>query len=68
MIFLKLSWVVAYQKQRTIEYVKFLGEKVVAVAKKFEPAVVAYERVFWTVFVWETKQLFTMWSLKGGGR
>ena len=29
---------------------------------------VAYERVFKTVFDWETKRLFTKWSLTGGGR
>ena len=30
--------------------------------------VVAYERAFETVFNWETKRLFTKWSLTGGGR
>ena len=30
--------------------------------------VVAYERVFETVFDWETKQLFKKWFLTGGGR
>ena len=29
---------------------------------------VAYKRVFETVFDWETKRLFTKWSLTGGGR
>ena len=29
---------------------------------------VAYERVFLTVFDWETKRLFTKWSFTGGGR
>ena len=30
--------------------------------------VVAYERALETVFNWETKRLFTKWSLTGGGR
>ena len=29
---------------------------------------VAYKRVFETVFDWETKRLFAKWSLTGGGR
>ena len=41
--------VVAYQKLKTKEYVKFLALKVVAVA---------YEKAFWTVFEWEAKRLF----------
>ena len=28
---------------------------------------VAYEKVFETVFDWETKRLFTNWSLMGSG-
>ena len=41
--------VVAYPKQKTKEYIKFLAQKVVAVALEIY-VVVAYERVFETVF------------------
>ena len=59
--------VVAYPKQKTNEYIKFLAQQVVAVALEIY-VVVAYERVFETVFDWETKGLFVKWSLTGGGR
>ena len=39
----------AYQKRKTIEYVKFVAQKVVAVAQEIR-AVVALERTFETVF------------------
>ena len=42
--------VVAYQEQNTKGYIKFLALKVVAVAAKNIREVVAYERVFETVF------------------
>ena len=45
------------QKQRTKEYVKFLTLKVVVVALNIWE-VVAHERVFKTVFDWETKRNF----------
>ena len=55
-----------HQEQKTKEYVKFLALKVVAVALNIWE-VVAYERVFETVFNWETKQLlFYKWLLTGG--
>ena len=60
-------WVVTYRKQKTKEYIKFLAQKVVAIALEIQ-VVVAYERVFETVFDWETKGLFVKWSLTGGGR
>ena len=40
---------VAYRKQKTKEYVKFLAQKMVAVVQEIY-VVVAYERVFETVF------------------
>ena len=49
--------VVAYPKQKTKEYIKFLAQKVVAVALEIY-VVVAYERVFETIFDWEIKRLF----------
>ena len=45
------------QKQRSKEYVKFLALKVVVVALNIWE-VVAYGRVFKTVFDWETKRNF----------
>ena len=59
--------VVAYRKQKTKEYIKFLAQKVVAVALEMQ-VMVAYERVFETVFDWETKGLLVKWSLTRGGR
>ena len=49
------------------ENVKFLAKKVVAVPLETW-VVVAYERALGTVFNWETKRLFTKWSLTGRGR
>ena len=59
--------VVAYQKQNTKGYVKFLALKVVAVAKNIW-GVVAYERVFETVFDWNKTVIYKAvahgrWSL-----
>lgn len=58
--------VVAYQKQNTKGYVKFLALKVVAVAKNIWE-VVAYERVLKRYLI-ETKRLFILayenWSLQ----
>ena len=64
---------VAYRKQKTKEYVKFLAQKVVAVALEIQ-VVVAYERVFETVFDWEKKRIickavaYGRWSLTRSGR
>ena len=58
---------VAYRKQKTKEYIKFLAQKVVAIALEIQ-VVIAYEGVFETVLDWETKGLFVKWSLTGGGR
>ena len=58
---------VAYREQKTKEYIKFLAQKVVAVALEIQ-VVVTYQRVFETVFDWETKGLFVKWLLMGGGR
>ena len=55
------------QKQRTKEYVKFLALKVVVVALNIWE-VVAYERVFKTVYDWEIKRILTKWSLTRSGR
>ena len=69
-VFFNHTWscrVVAYRKQRTKEYIKFLAQTVVAVALEIK-VVVTCERVFETVFDWETKGLFVKRSLTGGGR
>ena len=58
---------VAYREQKTKEYIKFLAQKVVAVALEIQ-VVVTYQRVFETEFDWETKGLFVKWLLMGGGR
>ena len=59
----------AYREQKTKEYIKFLAQKVVAVALEIQVyVVVTYQRVFETVFDWETKGLFVKWLLMGGGR
>ena len=42
---------VAYREQKTKEYIKFLAQKVVAVALEIQVyVVVTYQRVFETVF------------------
>ena len=64
--------VVAYRKQKTKEYVKFLAQKVVAVVQEIY-VVVAYERVFETVFetnktvIWKVVA-YGRWSLMRSGR
>ena len=71
MIFWQSSKLVAYQKHKTIEYIYYqiCGPKSDhGCLRKLITAVVAYKRVFKTVFDWDTKWLFTKWSLMGGGR
>ena len=65
--------VVAYQEQNTKGYIKFLALKVVAVAAKNIWEVVAYERVFETVFDWNKTVIYKAvaygrWSLTRSGR
>ena len=50
------------------EYVKFLAQKEVTVVWEIYVVVALYERVFETVFDWDTKRWFVKWSHAGGGR